>query len=45
MPTVGVGTSGAGVSRMGVDGAWWLGVVLTFLVLSALVWIFNEPRG
>jgi hypothetical protein len=42
MPTVGVSTSSEGVRRMGVDGLWWLGVVLTFIVLSALVWIFND---
>jgi hypothetical protein len=30
------------VRRMGGDGLWWFGVVLTLLVLSALVWIFND---
>jgi hypothetical protein len=39
---VGAGTTRAGVGRMGADGLWWLGVVLTFIVLSALVWIFND---
>ena len=42
MSLVGAGTRHTGVKRMGVDGLWWLGVVLTFIVLSAIVWVFND---
>ena len=42
MPTVGLGPRNPGVRRMGGDGLWWVGVVLTLIVLSALVWIFND---
>jgi hypothetical protein len=30
------------VARMGPDVLWWLGVLLTLIVIAAVAWVFDD---